>query len=129
SAATRGGASRRASRWSVRPPRRSRCTKSCSARAVFHSLERREVTQCHALVAALLEQPREVEVGLGDRRLACERRLIFAHGLVDRTLVLEHDTEIEVCDAVLRRERNRLAIERFGLVEGARGVPHPAEID
>src|SRR5690606_30284898 len=95
SAATRGGASRRASRWSVRPPRRSRCTKSCSARAVFHSLERREVTQCHALVAALLEQPREVEVGLGDRRLACERRLIFAHGLVDRTLVLEHDTEIE----------------------------------
>src|SRR5690606_29097280 len=129
SAATPGAASQRRSPSSERPPRRSRCTSGCSARAVFQALERREMTYGGALIAALLEESREIEVRLGDRRVAGERRVILAHRFVDRSLVLEHDAEVEMRDAVLRRELDRFAIQRFGLVERLRGVAHSAEVD
>src|SRR5690606_20808181 len=127
SVATRAEESRASSPWRSRPRERSGCTASLPA--VLQALERREVAQRRALVAALLEQPGEIEMRLRHRRLALERPAILAHRLVDRALVLENDAEIEMRDAVPGLEVDRLTVQRFGLGERLSRMPHPAEVD
>src|SRR5690606_37459749 len=110
-----------------RPRRSSGCTGSSCP--VLQPLEGGEVTQRLAGVAALLEQPGEIEVGLGHGGIALERTAVLAHRAVDIADVLENDAEVEMRDAVTGLELERLAVQRFGLGEGAGRMPHPPEID